>query len=230
MDMNEIINFDFSPFFISLKLSMVTVIILFTICFPLALLLVYREFRIKVFIETILMLPMVLPPTVLGFCLLLLLSPNYLPGKFLNNLLGANLAFSFPGIVLASCIFSFPYMLLPLESGLSGLDKRLIESSYTLGKSPFQTLIRVMIPNMKTGIIYAVITVFAHSMGAFGVILMIGGNIPGSTKVASIAIYEGVDEMNYLKAGAFSIILLSISFVVMAIAHIMDNKSRGGKI
>ena len=177
-------------------------------------------------IDAVVSLPLVLPPTVLGFYILVILSPNYFAGGFLKSNLNITLIFNFMGILFASCIASFPFIFQQIKSGVDNFEKQLIESSYILGKSKFQTFIRVIIPNIKSSIISGVVTCFAHTLGEFGVVLMIGGNIPGKTKVASIAIYEKVEELDFSSANKYSIILLLISFTVLLSVQILNRKRR----
>ena len=217
-------NIEINPFLISIKLSIVTSIVLFIISFPFACLISFKQFRLKTVIESLVTLPSVLPPTVLGFYLLLLLSPDFYIGKIIYELFNINILFSFTGIVLASSIYSFPHMVIPLKNGLDSIDRALIEASYTLGKSRMETMFKVIVPNIKTSIYSALITTFAHTMGGFGVVLMVGGNIPGVTRVASIAIFEGVEELNFAKAHMYSGILITISFIVLIVLHMLNNR------
>jgi molybdate transport system permease protein len=134
--------------------------------------------------------------------------------------------FSFEGIVVASCIYSLPFMLQPLQSGMESLNKNIIEASYTLGKSKLITLLKVVLPNIKPSIYTALIITFAHTIGEFGVVLMVGGSIPGVTKVASIAIYEYVENLDYTSAHIYSFILLMLSFIVLFIVNIYNYSKR----
>jgi len=202
-------QFDLTPLILSFKLAFITTIILFFISIPIAFFLSQTKSKIKIFFETLFSLPIVLPPTVLGFYLLLLFSKTQF-----------NFAFTFKGIVIASIIYSFPFMLGPIQSAMESLNKSLIEASYTLGKSKLETLIRVIIPNIKPSIITAVVTTFAHTVGEFGVVLMVGGSIPGVTKVASIAVYDYVENLDYKSAFLYSLILLVFSFFVLLFVYI----------
>lgn len=213
-----------NPFYISLKLSLITTIILFIIAFPIAYFFVYKEFKCKFLIETLISLPLVMPPTVLGFYLLILLSPESFIGKFLLNVFGLKIVFTFTGIVIASCVACFPFMFLPIKNGFESIDKRLLEASATLGKNKLQTLIKVIIPNVLPYIYIAPITTFARTIGAFGVVIMVGGSIPGVTKVASIAIYEKVEELKYIDANKYSLMLLLISFIFMILTNYLQKK------
>jgi molybdate transport system permease protein len=206
---------DFLPFFLSVELSILTTLILLIISFPPAIILSYKRFMLKPFFESIITLPLVLPPTVIGFYLLILFSPNWIFGTFLENMFNIRLVFSFEGIVIASCIYSLPFMISPLKNGMQSVDRSLLEVSYTLGKSKIETFFRIIIPNIKPSILTGIIMTFAHTMGEFGVILMIGGNITGKTKVASIEIYERVEKLDYNFAHIYSIILVVLSFLIL---------------
>ncbi|OHD05387.1 MAG: molybdenum ABC transporter permease subunit [Spirochaetes bacterium GWD1_27_9] len=222
-------SIDFVPFFVSLKLSLFTTIILLLICFPLALLFAFRKFRFKSIIESLISLPLILPPTIIGFYLLLFLSPRGFIGSFLENIFNIRLVFSFAGIVIASCIYSFPFMLQPLKNGLEGVDKNIIEASYTLGKGRITTFFKAILPNMIKDIYSGIVMTFAHTMGEFGVILMIGGNIPGQTRVASIAIYDKVEQLDYKFANIYSLILIFMSIFILISLNILKSKKFGGK-
>jgi len=180
------------------KLAGWTTVILLVIGFPVAYLLAYRRFPLKVLVEALISMPMVLPPTVLGFYMLVVYSPQNAFGRFIAEYFDVRLAFSFEGILIA-------------------IPKSLREASYTLGKSEFTTFIWVLIPNMIPSIITAVAMTFAHCIGEFGVIIMVGGNIPGETRVASIAIYDEVQAMNFQTANQYSLVLFGISLVLLTI-------------
>jgi len=199
------------------KLAGWTTVILLVIGFPVAYLLAYRRFPLKVLVEALISMPMVLPPTVLGFYMLVVYSPQNAFGRFIAEYFDVRLAFSFEGILIASVIFSLPFMIQPLQNGLTAIPKSLREASYTLGKSEFTTFIWVLIPNMIPSIITAVAMTFAHCIGEFGVIIMVGGNIPGETRVASIAIYDEVQAMNFQTANQYSLVLFGISLVLLTI-------------
>jgi len=164
-------------------------------------------------------MPLVLPPTVLGFYLLVVFSPTSAVGSFLNDTLGVQFLFSFEGLVLASIFYSLPFMVHPIQSGLTNLPRAFSEASYMLGKSKFTTLRKVLLPNIKPSLITGVVLSFAHTLGEFGVVLMIGGSIPGKTKVASIAIYDEVEALNYDLANTYSIMLLVISFLILLLVY-----------
>jgi len=215
---------DFTPFLLSFKLAGVTTLILFFISLPLAWYLSQTKSKKKPFIEAITALPIVLPPSVLGFYILVTLSPNSPIGAFFDNTFGIKLVFTFTGLVVASCFYSLPFMVQPLQSGFESLNKSMIEASYIVGKSKIITLFRVALPNIKPSLLSAIIITFAHTIGEFGVVLMIGGSIPNETKVASVAIYEMVELTNYKMAHIYSAIIVLISFLILLIVYIFNKK------
>ena len=221
----EILNLDYTPFFISFKLAFITTFILFFLALPLAWWLSQTKSKIKPFIEAFSAMPIVLPPSVLGFYLLVAFSKNSPIGSFLSQF-NIELLFSFSGLVVASVIYSFPFMLQPLQSGFEALKKSMIESSFVAGKGQIKTLFHVALPNIKPSLITALIVTFAHTIGEFGVVLMVGGSIPGQTKVASVAIYEMVEVMDYKSAHIYSAIMLLLSFIVLLSVYIFNRKSK----
>mgnify|MGYP005812894811 CR=1 FL=1 len=215
---------NWQPIILSLELALVTTALLFVVAIPIANWLAQSKSRVKPMIESIISLPLVLPPTVLGFYLLVAFSPNNAVGNWLQNTLGIQLIFTFPGLVLASMIYSLPFMVQPIQSGLAGLSLNMKESSYVIGKSKLKTLIRVLLPNIKPSMLTALVLTFAHTMGEFGVVLMIGGNIPGVTKVASIAIYDEVESLNYAAAHQYALILLLLSFGILVTVYSLNKR------
>lgn len=215
---------DFTPFYISFKLSFVTTVILFFICLPLAWYLSQTTSKAKPFLEAFSALPIVLPPSVIGFYMLFSLSSNSIIGGFFQETFDINLVFSFTGLVLASCVYSFPFMLQPLQSGFEKIDKHILEASYLGGKSKFETIFKVALPNIKPALLTASIITFAHTVGEFGVVLMVGGSIPGETKVASVAIYEFVEILDYKMAHIYSLIMLVLSFLVLFLVYFFNQK------
>ena len=210
---------DWSPIILSLKLASITTAILLVISIPLAHWLNRSKSVAKPVIETLVAMPLVLPPTVLGFYLLIAFSPNNAFGRFLSETLHLDLVFTFGGLVFASIIYSLPFMVQPIQSGLASLPPSLSEASTLMGKSQFQTLTKVLLPNIKPSIITGVVLSFAHTLGEFGVVLMIGGNIPGSTRVASIAIYDEVESLDYAAAHVYSAILIALAFVILFLVY-----------
>ena len=215
---------DFTPFVISFKLATVVTLILFLVCLPYGWYLSQTNSKLKPFLEAITALPIVLPPSVLGFYILYALSYNSPVGEFLKNYFGIKLVFNFPGLVVASCLYSFPFMLQPIQNGFEGLKRSMLEASYIGGKSKFETILKVALPNMKPSLVSALVITFAHTVGEFGVVLMVGGSIPGKTKVASVAIYEMVEEMDYTTAHIYSAIMVAISFLVLLTVYFFNKK------
>jgi molybdate transport system permease protein len=219
-------NIEFEPFIISFKLAGITTLILFFISLPLAWYLSQTKSKIKPFLEAITALPLVLPPSVLGFYILWALSYNSPIGIFFEENFGIKLVFNFYGLVIASCFYSLPFMVQPMQSGLESLNKNMLEASYISGKSKIQTLFRIALPNMKPSLITAIIVTFAHTVGEFGVVLMVGGSIPGETKVASVAIYEFVEIMDYTNAHIYSVIMIILSFLTLLGVYIFNGKQK----
>ena len=217
-------NLDFAPFVLSFKLAGITTIILFFISLPLSWYLSQTSSKFKPMIEAITALPIVLPPSVLGFYILWSLSYNSPIGAFFDEVLSIKLVFNFTGLVVASCFYSLPFMVQPLQGGFESINKNMLEASYTSGKSKLVTLFRVALPNIKPALLSAIIITFAHTVGEFGVVLMVGGSIPDETKVASVAIYEMVEIMDYKSAHIYSAIMVAISFVVLLSVYIFNKK------
>jgi molybdate transport system permease protein len=217
---------DFAPFILSFKLAFLVTLILFILALPFAWWLSQTQSKSKPFLEAITALPLVLPPSVLGFYLLVVFSTHSGLGLFLEEYLGIKLVFSFAGLVVASCFYSLPFMVQPLQNGFESLNKHMIEASYLAGKSKLETIYRVALPNMKPALLTALIITFAHTVGEFGVVLMIGGSIPEETRVASIAIYEMVEIMDYEKAHIYSAIMLGMSFLVLVSVYVFNAKAK----
>ncbi|APW65583.1 MULTISPECIES: molybdate ABC transporter permease subunit [Arcobacteraceae] len=224
--MNYLNNLEFEPFILSFKLALVTTIILFIIALPLAWYLSQTKSKAKPFIEAITALPIVLPPSVLGFYILYVLSLNSPIGSFFDEYFGIKLVFNFTGLVVASCFYSLPFMVQPMQSGFESLNKNMLEASYISGKSKFTTLLKVALPNIKPALLTAIIITFAHTVGEFGVVLMVGGSIPEETKVASVAIYEYVEILDYANAHIYSAIMLIMSFVVLFAVYVFNAKQK----
>lgn len=210
---------DWGPLQLTAKLAFVTTALLFFISLPLSYWLARSRAAWKIVPEALTGLPLVLPPSVLGFYLLLAFSPSSALGRFLQETLHLNLVFSFEGLLVGSILYSLPFMVQPLQSGFAAIPDYLREASFSLGKSPWQTLFKVELPNMRTAILTALILTFAHTVGEFGVVLMIGGNIPGETRVASIALYDEVEMMNYAGAHRYAAVLTLTSFVILLIVY-----------
>ncbi len=215
---------DLSPIWLTLKLASITTLLLLLVGLPLAWWLSKRRSIFKIILEAIITMPLVLPPSVLGFYLLIAFSPQHGVGKWLLNTFNIQFVFSFQGLVLASVIYSMPFMIGPIKSALQQLPASLAQASYTLGKSERETFLSVLLPNIKPSLLTAIVLTFAHTLGEFGVVLMIGGNIPNVTRVASIAVYDSVENMDYSTANVYSLILFSITFV-MVIGVFIFNKA-----
>ena len=219
-------NLNFTPFLLSFKLAGLTTLILFILCLPLAWYLSQTQSKVKPFLEAITALPIVLPPSVLGFYILYALSYNSPIGIFFKESLGVDLVFNFTGLVIASCFYSLPFMVQPLQSGFESLNKNMLEASYISGKGKLTTIMRVALPNIKPALITAIIVTFAHTVGEFGVVLMVGGSIPGETKVASVAIYEMVEIMDYSSAHIYSAIMVIMSFLILLGVYTFNRKQK----
>ena len=219
-------NIEFAPFLISFKLAGITTLILFFISLPLAWYLSQSKSRFKPILETITALPIVLPPSVLGFYILWGLSSNSPIGAFFEEYFGIKLVFNFTGLVIASCFYSLPFMVQPMQSGFESLNKNMLEASYICGKGKLETLFRIALPNIKPALLTAIIITFAHTVGEFGIVLMVGGSIPNETKVASVAIYEFVEVMDYTNAHIYSIIMIILSFFTLLGVYIFNGKQK----
>jgi len=213
---------NWQPLILTFELAFITTMLLLIIAIPLAYWLAYTQSKLKPVIETLVSMPLVLPPTVLGFYLLIAFSPSDGFGKWLDDTLGLRLVFSFEGLVFASIIYSLPFMVHPIQAGLSNLSNSLREAAYVLGKSKTTTLFKVLLPNIKPALLTGIVLSFAHTIGEFGVVLMIGGNIPGQTKVASIAIYDEVESLNYAVANSYSMILFAITFFILLLVYLIN--------
>ncbi len=213
---------DMGPLWLTFKLAGITTLLLLILGIPLAYWLAYSASRSRFIVETLVSMPLVLPPTVIGFYLLLAFSPGSGFGLWLDQWLGIRLVFSFEGLVVGSIIYSLPFMVQPIRAGLVNLPANLMEASDLLGKSRLTTLRQVLLPNIKSSLLTATVLTFAHTVGEFGVVLMIGGSIPEVTKVASIAIYEEVESLNYASANIYSAILFVITFVILLVLNLTN--------
>lgn len=213
---------DWQPIWLTFKLALVTTLVLLVISVPIALWLVNTRSRLKPVMATLISMPLVLPPTVLGFYFLVAFSPGNVFGRLIDDWLGIQLVFSFGGLVVASVIYSLPFMVHPIQAGLASLPPTMAEASYVLGKSKWTTLFRILLPNIRTSVLTGIVLAFAHTVGEFGVVLMIGGNIPGSTRVASIAIYDEVEALNYGSANFYSLILFGITFIILLSVYLIN--------
>jgi len=220
------VNVDMSPFALSVQLAAMTLSVLLVIGLPLAWWLSMTKSPYKPVIEAINALPLVLPPTVLGFYLLVFLGPQGWAGRMWVSVFGHPLTFTFTGLVVASCIYSLPFVVQPLQGAFERLDRRTVEASLTLGAGWPRTFVRVILPQVRHGLLTACVLGFAHTIGEFGVVLMVGGNIPGETQVLSIAIYEHVEALDYAAAGSLSLMLVVLSFLGLLPLYTNSRKRR----
>lgn len=210
--------------FLSFKLAVVTTVLLLLLATPVAWWLAFTRHPIKPVIETLTALPLVLPPTVMGFYLLLLMSPNSLLGGWWLTLTDSTLTFSFSGLVIASLVYSLPFAVQPLQTAFEQIGKAPLEAAATLRASPLDTFWSVAVPMARRGFITAAALTFAHTLGEFGVVLMIGGNIPGKTRVVSVTIYEHVETLQYAEAHTLAAILLVLSFAVLLLVYGLNRR------
>jgi molybdate transport system permease protein len=213
-----------APLALSFQLAAITTVILIVIGTPIAWWLARTSSRLKPFVQTTVALPIVLPPTVMGFYLLILLGPGGAIGSWWVELTGSALTFSFTGLVIASCLYSLPFAVQPLVSAFESLGNRNLEAAWTLGASRLDAFFSVAVPLSLRGYLGAVVLSFAHTLGEFGVVLMVGGNIPGETRVISIAIYDQVESLNYSAAHQLSATLLVIAFVVLLAMFVANRR------
>jgi molybdate transport system permease protein len=216
---------DWQAFWLTLRLAVMVAALLLIIGLPVAYWIAFSRWRWKFFVEAIVALPIVLPPTVLGFYLLVALGPHSPLGRWWISLTGHTLAFTFSGLVLGSILYSLPFAVQPFAAAFAGVDRKLIAASSTLGASPWKTFFRVTVPLSKPGLITGLALTFAHTMGEFGVVLMVGGNIPGVTRTVSIEIYDQVQVSNYASANATALLLLVICFAMLAIVYGLNRRS-----
>jgi molybdate transport system permease protein len=216
---------DWGAIRLSMVLAATATAVLLVLGVPLAAWLAFSRWRWKFLIEAVVALPLVLPPTVLGFYLLVTMGPRSGLGSLYERVMGSTLPFSFAGLLLASVIYSLPFMVQPLAAAFGGLDRRLIEASYCQGVSRAGTLVRLVIPLSRRGLLAASVLAFAHTVGEFGVVLMVGGNIPGRTRTASIAVYDAVQAMDYGAAGRTSVFLLLMSFAALAATYALRSRN-----
>ena len=215
---------ELGPVWLSLQLATVTVLVLLVVATPLAWWLAFTRSRARTIIEAVVAMPLVLPPTVLGFYMLILLGPAGWVGGAWLSVTDTTLTFSFTGLVVASVIYSFPFTVQPLQAAFEGVGRSPLEAAATLGASPLDRFWHVASPLALRGYVSAVVLTFAHTLGEFGVVLMVGGNIPGSTKVISIAIYEHVETLDYAQAHVLSAGLLLFSFIVLFSVYTLNRR------
>jgi molybdate transport system permease protein len=221
---------ELDPFILTLELASITTVVLFVVSVPLAYWLTYGRYKIKHVVEALVSLPLILPPSVLGFYLLIGFSPQNAFGEFLERYFDLRLVFTFEGLIIASILYSLPFMVQPIHNGFKMLPQSLQEASYTLGKGRTVTLFKILIPNIKTSLITGCILSFAHTVGEFGVVLMVGGNIPRETRVVSIALYDEVESMNYDQANLYAVVLLGFALLTLTIVHFVNYRPRTKRI
>jgi molybdate transport system permease protein len=217
-------SIELGPVYLSLALAGMTVLVLLALGTPLAWWLAHTRARSRSIVEAVVALPLVLPPTVLGFYLLVLLGPAGSIGRLWVELTGETLTFSFTGLVVASVIYSLPFVVQPLQGAFEGIGRAPLEAAATLGAAPWQAFLSIASPLALRGYISAVVLGFAHTLGEFGVVLMVGGNIPGATRVVSIAIYEHVETLDYATAHVLSAGLLAFSFLVLLAVYAINRR------
>ncbi len=206
---------DLAPLWLSAKLALVTTLILVVLGAPLSWWLSQNRSRWQAVVQAIVAMPIVLPPTVLGFYLLIILGPQGAIGSWWVQLSGETLTFSFTGLVIASCVYSLPFAVQPMQNAFESLSKSHLEAAWTLGASKLDAFFSVAVPLSLRGFISAGVLCFAHTLGEFGVVLMVGGNIPGETRVVSIAIFDQVETLNYAAAHRLSLVLIVFAFVTL---------------
>ena len=207
---------------LTLKLAGLTALILLAVGIPIAYWLTYSRCRWKFLVESVVALPLILPPTVLGFYILVAVGPKSPLGQWYQVIVGHPLVFTFEGLLFASVLYSLPFAVQPFAAAFGAVDPKLVEASWTLGVSRFATFFRVTIPLSAAGVVTGIVLSFAHTMGEFGVVLMVGGNIPGVTRTVSLDIYDEVQALNYAAAGQTALVLLVFSFVVLSVVYAMN--------
>ena len=215
---------ELGPLWVSLRLSLATVIFLLLIATPLAWWLAFSRNRLRAAVESVVALPLVLPPTVLGFYLLILLGPAGWIGRLWVDVTDTTLTFSFAGLVIASIVYSLPFAVQPLQGAFEAIGREPLEAAATLGASAPRRFLNVALPQARRGYLSAVVLVFAHTLGEFGVVLMVGGSIPGRTKVISIAVFEHVETLDYMQAHVLSAGLLIFSFLLLLLIFSLNRR------
>ncbi len=210
---------DWTALALSLRLAAVTTVILLALGLPLAWWLATTRLRARPIVDAVVALPMILPPTVLGYYLLLALGPRSPLGAAAVALTGESLPFTFPGLVVGSVIYSLPFAVQPLRASFARVDRELIEAAWCLGASRLRTFVRVVLPLSRAGVVAAAVLTFVHTLGEFGVVLMLGGNLPGRTRTASVAIYDQVQSLDYAAANRTAGVLVGLSFALLLVTY-----------
>jgi molybdate transport system permease protein len=218
-------NIDWQTLWLTLQLAATVSIVLFVVGLPVAYWIAFSRWRWKFLFEAVVALPIVLPPTVLGFYVLVALGPRSPFGRWWISLTGHSLAFTFSGLVIGSILYSLPFAVQPFAASFSGVDRKLIAASATLGASPLRTFVRVVAPLSVPGLITGAALSFAHTMGEFGVVLMVGGNIPGVTRTVSIDIYDRVQAADYAGANATALVLLVVCFLLLTVVYGLNRRT-----
>lgn len=216
---------NWQSFRLTLELAFAVSAVLFLLGLPIAYWIAFSHRRWKFLIEALVALPIVLPPTVLGFYVLVALGPRSPIGRWWISLTGHTLAFTFSGLVIGSILYSLPFAVQPFAASFSSIDSKLIAASATLGASPFRTFIRIIVPLSSSGLITGMVLSFAHTMGEFGVVLMVGGNIPGVTRTVSIDIYDRVQASDYAGANQTALVLLAVCFVLLIMVYGLNRRT-----
>lgn len=217
---------DWSALWLTARLALVTSCVLLLIGLPLAWWLATTSWRGRIFVEAIVALPLVLPPTVIGFYVLIGLGPKSPVGRWIEALLGHALPFSFTGLVVASVFYSLPFAVQPFTAGFRSINRELLEAAWSVGATKARTFFRIAIPLAWPGLLSGMVLSFAHTLGEFGVVLMVGGNIPGVTRTVSVSIYDAVQSLDYPSAGRTAAVLLLISFVVLSVTYALQRDFR----
>jgi len=215
---------DWEALLLTLKLDLVVCGLLLLIGVPIAFWLASSRWRWKFLVEAVVALPLVLPPTVLGFYMLLAMGPRSPVGRAYGWIWGHGLPFTFGGLVLASMVYSLPFMVQPVSAAFASVDPKLVAASSVLGASPLRTFFRIVLPLSLSGLLTGVVLTFAHTLGEFGVVLMVGGNIPGVTRTVSISIYDNVQALDYPSAAHTSLVLLLASFLVLSVVYAVNRQ------
>src|SRR6195256_3082590 len=216
---------DWSAITLSLRLATATTLILLVVGLPLAGWLALSPRRGRWVVDALVALPLVLPPTVLGFYVLVALGPRSPIGHAYEAIVGSTIVFSFQGLLVASVLYSLPFAVQPFAAAFAAVDRTLIETAWCLGASRLRTFARIIVPLARPGIVAGAVLTFAHTVGEFGVVLMVGGNLPGSTRTVSISIYDDVQAFNYTRAGRTAALMLAFSFVALAITYRLQRRS-----
>ena len=215
---------DWTAIGLTARLAVCTTAVLIVVGVPLAYWLATTKWRWRFFVEAVVALPLVLPPTVLGFYILMAIGPRSRLGQLYESVAGRGLPFSFEGLLVASVLYSLPFAVRPFAAAFAGVDRRLVEASWCLGVSRLGTFFRVILPLSWAGVLTGIVLSFAHTVGEFGVVLMVGGNIPGVTRTVSISIYDAVQALDYSAAGTTALVLLCFSFAVLSVTYALQRR------